>query len=548
MSFLKKISLETMKNSISDVKSKATESLSNIDIKDVTRKINNKVIEIGDQTTESAKNFYNITSEKVADSYDLAKEKAQQIDYSKFKDFEFYQSKTKEYLQLSSEKISGYFYSTFEVNKETIDIVDDIKSRLPVRPDTVDDIFEQCKKEAIRRAIASFALGNLMTNIDNRSEEKYSNLSQEYKEWYSENSYEIQKSGTNYSKMQDIRDDAKKSWDILEDGYNKSNILYPTDADIEHVISKKEYFSDFLIKIGTTDKELSQMIDSEENLVFTSGSFNRSLRDKKIYDYINKKGSINPDNPDLIDIEINGVVHSVSRNDIDEAYNTAEGKRQENRTIAIKEVGITVAKTGAYMATQQIVGLIVVETIDIFIDEIKEISKNGNIIDDGVIKFAKDSKDRIHEKLSVRFEERDLWRKAKEVGVESGISGALSIIPQIIISTILKLPSLILAIIRESTLSIVRCVRVLLGDDDKKLDSIKIIIAGTAAAIIGVYVNKVISTAISSVPLLNKFNRQITEILTGLLITAIPLVAIYTFEKNKRKFIFAVRKISSNNE
>ncbi len=39
-------------------------------------------------------------------------------------------------------------------------------------------------------------------------------------------------------------------------------------------------------------------------------------------------------------------------------------------THAVKEIGLTAVKTGSIMAMQQVVGMIVVETIDIFMDEI----------------------------------------------------------------------------------------------------------------------------------------------------------------------------------
>ncbi|MEX5491524.1 hypothetical protein ABFV43_22295, partial [Pseudomonas fulva] len=51
------------------------------------------------------------------------------------------------------------------------------------------------------------------------------------------------------------------------------------------------------------------------------------------------------------------------------------------RLQAMKEGGLSVASAGARMAAQQVVGLIVSETIYIFVDEIKDVTQKGLITD-----------------------------------------------------------------------------------------------------------------------------------------------------------------------
>ena len=183
--------------------------------------------------------------------------------------------------------------------------------------------------------------------------------------------------------------------------------------------------------------------------------------------------------------------------------------------------------------------LIVLETIDIFVDEIRDLAVKGRIInEDGWLKNVQDTTERIRQRLNERFEERQIWARAKSLGIEAGVAGAVSVIPQILISLILKMPTFVLAMIRECTMSIVRCVRVLSSDGVNKLESIQVILAGTASAIVGLYVSRAISSAIAGVPLLNRFNTQVTEVLTGLVVTAVPLTAIYAFEQNKQKLRF----------
>lgn len=544
----KKFSFDSVKQAVSDTTAKVSDSIKNTDFKGAIETTQNKVSDLYNKATELSKNAYENTANRISESYESTKDAISSFDYSQLKNKEFYYEKGKEYANLSSEKISAYFKGTLKIDKSTMEIVDEVKRKLPVPAETVDDIFEQCKKEAILRTISLFMLKNLSDKIDSASEDKYSKLSIDYKDWYDENAYYLNAGNENFASMQNQRFDAQPIG-ILEDGYNKTNILYAPDADIEHVIAKKEFFDDFILKIGTTDSELTEVIGSKENLIFTDKSLNRSLQEKNIFEYLNERGSVDPDNPDLVHIEINGKIRTVNKKDVEEAYAVAEKSKHKHQIEALKEVGVTVVTTGAYMATQQVVGLIIVETIDIFTDEIKSLAVNGQLINsDGWLQNTKDAINRIQNKLAERFEERQIWARAKSLGIESGVAGALSVIPQIIISMLVKIPAFILALIRESTLSVVRCVRVLISNDENKLNSIKIILAGAASAIVGLYLGRVIGTAIAGVPLLNRFNKQVTDILTGLLITAVPLAAIYTFERNKNKLNFAIGKLGFNKE
>lgn len=513
-------------------------------VKSAASNIKDKTVELSEKVADIAKNTYETTSEKVETTYNSTKESLKAFDYEQLKNKDFYIKKGKEYSEFSIDKVSYYFKSTFEVDKSTMEMVEDARKRLPVPAKDIDDIFEQCKKQTIQRAISVFALNRLFEQVDDHSAEKYSKLSKDYKDWYDQNAYALNAGNENFANMQNIRSEAGMLG-TLEDGYNKSSILYAPDADIEHVIAKKELFNDILLQIGTTDNELTDVIGSKENLVFTDKSLNRSLQDKNIFEYLEQKGVIDADNPDVVHIKIGDETRTVNIKDVKEAYEEADAARQEKRLVALQEVGKTVTLTGVTMAVQQVVGLIIVETIDIFIDEIKDAVEKGKILNsDGWMQNVQDTTARIGQKLSNRFEERKIWQRAKVAGVEAGVAGALSVIPQILISMILKTPSFVLALIRESTLSIVRCVRILASKDANKLANIQVILAGTASAIVALYIGRAISSAIAGVPLLNRFNRQITDILSGMFITAIILSAIYVFEKNKTKLNFVTSKIN----
>ena len=178
-------------------------------IKQAASSIKDKTVELSDKVTDVARNTYETASEKAGNTYNSAKESLQEFDYEQLKSKDFYIKKGKEYSELSIDKVSSYFKSTFEVDKSTMEMVDDARKKLPVPAKDINDIFEQCKKQTIQRAISVFALNGLFEHIDNHSAEKYSKLSQDYKTWYEKNAYALNAGNENFANMQYIR---SKAW------------------------------------------------------------------------------------------------------------------------------------------------------------------------------------------------------------------------------------------------------------------------------------------------------------------------------------------------
>jgi len=444
------------------------------------------------------------------------------------------------YWQAGTDKLNELAHSTLEIDKNTMDMVSDLQGRLPVPVQTIDELFIQCRKVALQRATAVFFLSDAAKSIDNTSAEKYENLSESYQDYGDRIGGHNIRSHENFSKMQDIRADARSSFDTLEDGYNTTAPLNAYDADIEHVISAKEMYESTLLRAGTKDQEILDAINSEDNLIYTNSSVNRSKGAISLSDFL-ERTEPHPTKEGVRVITINGETHELTEDDCKVALEKATESKNNHTIQAVQEIGFTAAKTGAIMAVQQVVGMIVVETIDIFMEEIQHFTKEFNLFDKkSFIENIQKLNERLSNRLSQRFEEKQIWQKAQSLGVEAGVSGALSVIPQILISTLTRLPAFILGMIREGTLSCVRSARILASNDENKLQSIGIIMASTASAVAGLYVSRVISAGISSVPLLNRFDNQITSVLSQLTVTAVPLIAIYVFDQNKKKLAFAL--------
>jgi hypothetical protein len=493
--------------------------------------------ELADKVTNGAAELYVSGKEHTSRLTDMASERLGQIDYEALKRRDTYVTKFHEYKDLGAGKVSAYYRSTFEVDKTTSQLISDLRGRLPARAKDVDDIFERIKREALQRAISAFCLAPIMQGLDSKLEGRYDNLSVTYRDYRDSKRLD---NHPNYAAFQNERSDSLPLR-AVENGYNSAEILYPADAEIDHIVSKKEYYEDMLIRLSTNEAEFVSVINAEDNLTFANGSFNAGKSSGDLMAYIEANGRPDPLDPNIIHFEYDkGGDVTINKTEALEKYEKAQERLRQARVDAAKEIGLTVVSAGARMAAQQVVGLIVVETIDIFVDEIKDIAVNGKFFDEnGLLANINQRRQNISDKLTKRFEERQIWARARAAGIDGGVAGALAAIPQILISLIVKMPAFMLSIIRECTLSVVRSVRVLISEDENKFDSIKVVMLGTASAVMGVYVANVISKAIAPVPMLNVFNRQVTDVLSGVVVTAVPLSAVYVFDKYKTKFVFA---------
>jgi hypothetical protein len=541
MGLFEKLSAESLKAAALTVKATIGSGASSI--ADTANTIGAKAVEMTSSATDAVRNYDYDDAKKTAlektaqfraDVLDL---QGKAIDAAKNFDFDETKDSLISFSKNSADKLTKYMRGTFEVDKSTFNIVQDIRKRLPVPANSMDEIYDQCRNEAVRRAIAAFMLGDI---LDKQSEAKYGKLTSTFDEYRtSEAKQYIGVANENYKGMKPAEGE------IVINTYNTSEtILHSRETGhkvaVEHVTARNAIFQNRLLAAGLTDEQLGDVMNDPRNLAHINRSVNSQKSDLDFDTWLNKFGVQDPNDSDKVTITIKrtGETHVISRKDVAKAAQKSKEAVREGQIQAVKEIGKTVTMTGATMAAQQVVGLIIVETIDIFMDELKRVKL---VSSDGMIEELKASKTRISEALSKRFEDRDIWARAKTLGLEAGVAGALSVIPQILISLILKMPAFVFALIRESTLSVVRCVRIVASNDENKLESLQVVMLGAASAVVGIYVHRVISQGISAVPLPNQFNGAVSGILSGMLITAIPLAAIYTFDQNKATLILRLK-------
>ncbi len=220
--------------------------------------------------------------------------------------------------------------------------------------------------------------------------------------------------------------------------------------------------------------------------------------------------------------------------------------KQQGNEIEIncdESLQLEIVSSETSLTEQQVVGLIIYEIVNVFIDEIKDIACNDKLSDAKTFKNNIPSVvTQLKEKLNLRFKELQLAEKAKKLGLEFNILEILNIAPQILISIIAKLPTFIISIMKESVFSLIGCIRGFIRKDTNKYDLIKKTMASTASTEVSIYLTRVIPPALNKVSFLKKFSRPATDVLVSLFVTAIPLIAIYYFDKHKATFSFFSKK------
>lgn len=227
-----------------------------------------------------------------------------QVDYDALGRRETYVTKFREYAEIDGEKVSTYFKTTFEVDKTTAQMVDDVRRRLPVPVSSVDDIFAQCKREALQRMASAFFFGQGMAELDEELAARYANLSMNFNEFKREN--QDMKNSPNFAEMQNAREDARPTVTHLDNGYNSAQPLDPYEADIEYIVPKAQLYNDWTLRLGTDNGEIIDLVNVNENLIFADPSLNRSKNSSDLLVYMEANGSPDPIDPDVLHFAVGG--------------------------------------------------------------------------------------------------------------------------------------------------------------------------------------------------------------------------------------------------
>lgn len=374
-------------------------------------------------------------------------------------------------------------------------------------------LFDDCQQQVISQVIGPFGLslamfedrdGGNVTTLHNFSREDDGYIAEKDK-----SSHEQSKKDYDREEYSDAAF-AKKSQEHRhkgKDGYTGKNVA-PENMDLDHVTSLKSISKNKKVHLALeTGKSLDQvkgMANSDENLVATHKSINRSKGDGSLDDLAKRKGKEYELDSDLV----------------------AKAKERSEKHIAttvdtalIKKQGMELLQTGgqqaALMGIRQALGLLLTELVNGLFNEFKVLIKQG-------VQAGKNLFEEISQRLA-RVIERVVQKIPDAIGqlFQGGVSGFMSNLLTFLINNFLSTAKRFVTVIREGLLSLFRAFKMIffppkhMTSDQALQEGLKILTTVVVTSI-GLLLNETVATFMATMPFLKPFADLITPVLIGI--------------------------------
>ncbi|MFT8668772.1 MAG: hypothetical protein ABF778_03390 [Liquorilactobacillus hordei] len=430
---------------------------------------------------------------------------------------------------------------------------------------SINELFENTKKEVIQNIITQFGLSSLFDNFERgggvdtihnaRSYQediiakKNTAISDKLQKKLSEiPKYNSKTNGKSlhqtakYKRRNEYLGKLKKSGKLI-DAYTGKKLDRNQRVDLDHVISTKEIYEDggrILAEIGADD-----LANSEINLQMTNRNLNRSKKEKSVKEYFEHQNERRETKiAEIEKIKNNSTLdkHQKAKKiqNINNILAADENRMKEKDIQARVSINKRVNKTyymgdefkknlinkskkqGIGQMKKQVVGVFIYEVQSIFFDSLMPILKKWN-------EYVS-MKDRTKAFLrNIKTKSMDLHSRLKDIKIliESAIggfvSGAISSIVNVLINTFLTTTEAFGKILCDGIQGIFQAIKVLLNEKNhlSKKDKFRQateIIGSSVLAASGVIFSKVISNALISTPFVmfaNEIGSAISAILTG---------------------------------
>ncbi|WP_414502571.1 hypothetical protein [Zymobacter sp. IVIA_5232.4 C2] len=293
-----------------------------------------------------------------------------------------------------------------------------------------------------------------------------------------------------------------------KDGYTGKDVA-PEDMDLDHVTSLKTISKSkkvhLALETGESLERVKNMANSEENLVATHKSINRSKRDGNLDELVQRQGEKYELNPELV-----AQAKQTSEKHIASTVNTALMKKQSMELLQ------TGGKQAAMMGMRQALGLLLTELVNGLFNEFKVLIQQG-------VAAGKTLFEEIRQRLA-RIIESVVKKIPDAVGqmFQGGISGFMSNLQTFLINNFLSTAKRFVTMIRECLLGLFRAFKMIffppkrMTGDQALQEGLKILTTVVVTSV-GLLLNETVATFIATVPFLKPFADLITPVLIGIM-------------------------------
>lgn len=378
----------------------------------------------------------------------------------------------------------------------------------------IQKLFDDCQQQVISQIIGPFGLSTAMfEDRDGGNVTTLRNFSRENADYIADKDVASHKQSRKNYDREEYSDPtfAKKSQEYRakgKDGYTGKDVA-PEDMDLDHVTSLKTISKNkkvhFALETGESLERVKKMANSEENLVATHKSINRSKRDGSLDELAGRKGEEYELDPELV-----AQAKQTSEEYIASTVDTALMKKQ---SMELLQNG---GEQAAAMGMRQALGLLLTELVNGLFNEFKVLIKQG-------VEAGKTLFEEIRQRLT-RVIESVVKKIPDVVGqmFQGGISGFMSNLLTFLINNFLSTAKRFVTVIREGLLGLFRAFRMIFfppkhmtGDQALK-EGLKILTTVVVTSV-GLLLKETVATFMATVPFLKPFADLITPVLIGIM-------------------------------
>lgn len=375
-------------------------------------------------------------------------------------------------------------------------------------------LFADCQQQVVSQIIGPFGLSSAMFEDRNGGNvttlHNFSRDDADYIADKDKSSYEQSKKDYDRNEYSDPTF-AKKSKEHRakgKDGYTGKDCA-PENMDLDHVTSLKTISQNkkvhLALETGNGLEKVKEMANSDENLVTTHKSINRSKGEGSVDDLQERKGEEFELDPELV-----AEAKKKSEQHIASTIDTALLKKQ---SVELLQTG---GKQAATMSVRQALGLLLTELVNGLFNEFKLLISEG--VRDGNTLFGE-----IRQRLT-RIIESVAKKIPDAIGqtFQGGISGFMSNLLTFLINNFVSTAKRFVTVIREGLLGLFRAFKIIffppkhMTSDQALQEGLKILTTVLFTSL-GQLLNETVVTFMTTVPFLKPFADWITPVLIGIM-------------------------------
>ncbi|MDR7238779.1 hypothetical protein [Neobacillus drentensis] len=319
-------------------------------------------------------------------------------------------------------------------------------------------------------------------------------------------------------KMNQQRKERFKDSEPIIDGYTGKELNRNGQSHIEHVVSASELHGDDWARLFLNADKRKELINNEDNIIWTNGSLNQSKSDTDLITWMNTPSKKDP-------TKTNAQYYEMDTEKAKEAYQRAQKNKKQAVYKAVgKEVFVQCGKTSIKMGFRKALGYILYEFAKDVFKETKE-----------VFQKKKHQAINLKDELTSRFKMivkniSGKWKEIIKQFFDGAIAGFFSELIIFIINQFVTTLKRMVRIIKEGFMSLIGMIRFVVSPPEDllreeiyqqclKMGTTLLITSG--GILLEEVIEKFLLSNIATAPLATFLAPIITGLLTGLLLSVI---------------------------